>query len=48
MRINDKIKDALTEQIAEEHGNIHRFRIQKGIEQVSFFWCEKDGNIQDF
>ncbi len=48
MRINDKIKDALTEQITEEHGNIHRFRIQKGIEQVSCFWCEKDGNIQDF
>lgn len=48
MRIKNKIKHALIEQITKEHGNIHRFRIQKGIEQVSCFWCEKDGNIQDF
>ncbi len=41
--LNNLIKD-----LVDKHGDSHKFRIERGLQQVSNLWREEDGSLREF
>ncbi len=48
MTITESIKKQALDSLLNRHGEINRYRIEKGVKQVASLWQKEDGNADDF
>ncbi|HON44167.1 MAG TPA: hypothetical protein P5543_10645 [Planctomycetota bacterium] len=46
--IPSELTEKTIQELVQQHGEEHQFRIDRGVQQVSILWTEKDGNHQEF
>ena len=48
MYISDKSINIVKQKLLEKYGESCKFRIERGVSKVAFFWQEQDGSAQQF